>query len=348
MNLNEIYNQAVAKGAINEDPAQRKALMHFEDLRQQLAKPKYFFRPRQTIQGIYIWGSVGTGKTFLMDMFFKEAPVVEKKRFHFHQFMQQVDAQLRRLQGTKNPLQIIAADLAKEASLLCFDEFLVEDVADAMILAELLLALFAHKVVLVATSNTKPDDLYLKGLQRARFLPAIAAIKSHCQIVEIVEQRDYRLGRAIHIQTWLYPLNAETQSTMLKQFSHIEKNSQSNGTITIQNRTIPYILCGQKTIWFDFNVICNTPRSQLDYLEIAQRFTTIFVSNIPAFKEQDSIYIVMLRNFVDVMYDAGIRLIFAAETSLDQLYAPDLIASFQRTYSRLEEMQSEDYLARVK
>jgi len=258
-----------------------------------------------------------------------------------------VDAQLRRLQGTADPLIHIADAMAKTARVLCLDEFLVNDIADAMILGELLNALFERGVVIVSTSNMPPDDLYRNGIQRARFLPAIAAIKAHCEVLSLNEQRDYRLGRQINLETWLSPLNEQNNDTMRNQFVLLEKEPQTNGEIAIQTRDIPYIMMGMRSIWFDFKVICNVPRSQLDYLEIAKRFDTVFVSGIPALEERDTVYAILLIHFVDVMYDCGIRLVFSAAIPLEQLTIQGEVAqSFKRTISRLQEMQSSDYLLR--
>ncbi|AHE66095.1 putative ATPase [Legionella oakridgensis ATCC 33761 = DSM 21215] len=304
-------------------------------------------RTKKTLQGIYLYGPVGGGKTYLMDLFYQGVGIQQKSRFHFHHFMQQVDAQLRRLQGHKDPLRNIAANLAKSTRLLCLDEFFVHDIADAMILAELLQALFNHGVILVATSNTEPDNLYLNGLQRARFLPAIELIKSHCQVLALMENRDYRLGRALLEETYLYPLNDSTNQTLHRQFEAISSEVISEGKLTIQNRCIPFVKCSEHAVWFVFDVICNLPRSQLDYLEIAERFDTVFVSKIPRLTRDDTVRAILLMHFIDVMYDKGVRVIFSAEVPAEQLYTEGAIRhDFQRTLSRLEEMQSSDYLRR--
>ena len=305
------------------------------------------WRARKPLTGLYIYGPVGVGKTFIMDLFYDSVTTQAKKRFHFHHFMQQVDARLRALQGQKNPLQRIADEIAQSTRLLCFDEFMVDDVAYAMILAELMQALFRHGITLVATSNTRPDDLYLKGVQRARFLPAIAAIKTYCEVVSLGDKRDYRLGRMPEIDTWLMPLGPATDALFARQFERLAPDAQSDGTISIQNREIPYVKCKGAIIWFDFKVICNLPRSQLDYLEISNRFDTVFVSNVPVLGEKDTVFAIMLIHFVDVMYDRGIKLILSAAAPIDELYTSgEMSHSFRRTASRLQEMQSVDYLQR--
>jgi cell division protein ZapE len=240
---------------------------------------------KNVIKGLYVYGPVGVGKTYLVDLLYQYVEEKKKARFHFHHFMQQIDAQLRRLQGQKDPLRHIAKNIAQSVRLLCFDEFLVHDVAYAMILAELLKALHEQGVILVISSNTKPDDLYLNGAHRSRFLPAIAIIKNHCDVFFLNEDRDYRMGRKPLLEAYLYPLNALTAKSMEQQFTLLAQDIRTNGLINIQNRDIPYIQCDEKSVWFAFDVICNLPRSQLDYLEIADLFDNVFVSGIPCLTE---------------------------------------------------------------
>ncbi|WP_133128304.1 cell division protein ZapE [Legionella nagasakiensis] len=350
MTLIEQYNSALACGAITDDPVQRQMLEHFQRLVDELhaAKRSWFrYGKKKTWQGIYLYGPVGGGKTYLMDLFYQGVGIQQKSRFHFHHFMQQVDAQLRRLQGHQDPLRNIAANLAKSTRLLCLDEFFVHDIADAMILAELLQALFNHGVILVATSNTEPDNLYLNGLQRVRFLPAIELIKSHCQVLALPENRDYRLGRALLPETYLFPLNDLTNQKLHRQFDATSTKIVSEGKLTIQNRFIPFVKCSEHAVWFVFNVICNSPRSQLDYLEIAERFDVVFISEIPKLARDDTVRAILLIHFIDVMYDKGVRVIFSAAVPAEQLYTEGAVRhDFQRTLSRLEEMQSSDYLSR--
>ena len=350
MTLISHYDAAIASGDIQDDLRQRQVLLSMQRLAEELQMPKrswFHRRHKQQVLGLYIHGPVGVGKSYLMDLFYQQINERKKARFHFHHFMQQIDMQLRRLQGQKDPLWHIAADFSKRTRLLCFDEFLVHDVAYAMILAELLQAFFARGVILVATSNTCPDDLYLNGVQRARFLPAIALIKSHCEVISLGYKRDYRLGRERLVEAYLYPLGSATEERLTDQFDLLEQNSVSCGNLMVQNREIPFIKCGERAIWFDFKVICNLPRSQLDYLEIADRFDTIFVSDIPALTANDTVYAILLVHFVDVMYDRGIRLIISAATPLQQLYVQgEVLDSFKRTLSRLQEMQSADYARR--
>ncbi|KTD64694.1 cell division protein ZapE [Legionella spiritensis] len=350
MSIMAAYEAAITRGDIEDDVLQRPVITTMDNLAASLVKScksRFIWRRPQAVQGIYLYGPVGVGKTFLMDLFFEHVGVRQKIRFHFHHFMQQIDAQLRRLQGHKDPVQVIARGLTKTTRLLCFDEFLVHDVAHAMMLAELLKALFAHGITLVATSNICPDDLYLNGIHRARFLPAIALIKSRCDVMSLHNKRDYRLGRTPDLETFLFPLNETTRARFAGQFAQLVPQPELQGSLTVQNRKIPYVQCGERAIWFDFNVLCNLPRSQLDYLEIADRFDTVFVSDIPVLGERDTARVILLIHFIDVMYDRGIRLILSAAVSLPELYGGgEMSQSFKRTLSRLQEMQSEDYLRR--
>lgn len=350
MKLIDHYYGAVACADIQDDPAQREVLLEMQQVADRLANLKsswFRWARRKDISGMYIYGPVGVGKTFLVDMFYQYVAEPHKSRFHFHQFMQQVDAQLRRLQGTKNPLQHIAAKLAKTTRLLCFDEFLVYDVADAMILSDLLQAILAQGVVLIATSNTAPDNLYINGVHRERFLPAIDIIKQHCNVLPLAHPGDYRLGRVPLSNAYLTPLDKAAHQALTKQFSVLATHVMDKVDLMVQKRPIPCVKRGERVVWFDFNVICNLPRSQLDYLEIADRFDTVFVSDIPILTTNDTVRAILLIHFIDVMYDRGIRLIVSAAVPVKQLYVQgEKLKEFQRTLSRLEEMQSDDYLRR--
>ncbi len=348
MTLTDEYDAAIARGEIQDDPLQRGVLTSFQRVAESLNRPRHFWFRRlskETIQGLYLYGPVGGGKTFLMDLFYHHVQDRHKSRMHFHQFMQQVDGQLRRLQGHSDPLKVIAKNLAKKTRLLCLDEFLVQDIATAMILAELIKLMFAEGVVLVMTSNTAPDNLYLNGLQRVRFLPAIALIKQHCEVIDLTERRDYRLGRAPLETAYLYPLNEKNDAIMVSQFNTLVKGRADERILSVQGRDIPTIQCSELVAWFEFDVICQLPRSQLDYLEIAQRFHTIFVSHVPVLTAQDTVKALLLTHFIDVMYDSKVRVILSAAAPIDELYLEgEVYVAFQRTRSRLQEMQSIDYL----
>ncbi|BCA96756.1 cell division protein ZapE [Legionella antarctica] len=350
MTLVAQYEAAILRKDIGNDPLQREILEHMQRLADELKKPKpswFHWVKHNSIKGLYIYGPVGVGKTYLVDLFYQHVEEKQKARFHFHHFMQQIDTQLRRAQGQKDPLKQIAKDIAKSIRLLCFDEFLVHDVAYAMILAELLQALHAQGVILVISSNTKPDDLYLNGVQRVRFLPAIAVIKTNCEVLLLDENRDYRMGRQPLLDAYLYPLNEATKKTMKQQFLLLANGVREHGCITIQNRDIPFIRRDEKSIWFAFEVLCNLPRSQLDYLEIADKFDSVFVSDIPCLTENHTAQTIMFIHLIDVMYDRGINLIISAEVPLADLYVKgEMKDTFTRTLSRLIEMQSVDYLSR--
>lgn len=350
MNLAKLYEEAIAKGDINNDQQQRQVLSAMQRLCDDLENSQntwFQWIRKPQVKGIYLYGPVGVGKTYLMDLFYKNVQEERKGRFHFHHFMQQIDAQLRRRQGQKDPLRQIARDLDKTYRLLCFDEFLVNDVAYAMILAELFAALFAKGITLVITANTHPDDLYANGVQRKRFLPAIQLIKTHCEVLHLEHKKDYRLGRELLLQTYLQPLDAKTNKILAEQFAAIVTRPQEEGNLLIQNREVPFIKCGELAVWFDFKVICNLPRSHLDYLEIADRFDTIFVSNVPALTENDTVHVILLIHFIDVLYDRGIKLILSAAVPLPLLYVQgEMSQEFKRTLSRLQEMQAADYLRR--
>jgi cell division protein ZapE len=350
MSLIQQYEAAVAKGNIHHSLEQKNVVLALETITKKLHAKTWCFPWRKpSIQGLYVYGPVGVGKTYVLDLFYQNLPDAHKARFHFHHFMQMVDGELRRLQGQKNPLRHIARAITRTTRVLCLDEFLVHDVADAMILADLLQQLLLHDVILVATANLRPDDLYLDGVHRERFLPAIALIKQHCDVMVIEDEQDHRLGRAPELDAYLTPLNIYARETLEKQFKALAQVVTEQGAIMIQQREIDYVKMAETAIWFDFNVICNLPRSQLDYLEIAARFDTIFVSNIPVIAADDTTHAILLIHFVDVLYDRGVRLIISAEAPPEALYSKGpMRTSFQRTESRLKEMQSADYLVRHK
>ncbi|KGP62641.1 ATPase [Legionella norrlandica] len=350
MSLITYYEAAIRAGEINDESAQREILAHMQRLVEDLKKPEsswFRWKKKPPVSGLYIYGPVGVGKTYLVDLLYQYVEEENKARFHFHHFMQQIDSQLRRVQGKKNPLLYIAKEIAKSTRLLCFDEFLVHDVAYAMILAELLQALYKHGVVLVISSNTQPDDLYLNGVHRERFIPAIEIIKRNCEVLNLNLKRDYRLGRQPLLESYFYPLNEQTQEAMEKQFALTTQEEDRKGFITVQNRDIPYVKYGVRSIWFAFDVICNFPRSQLDYLEIADRFDNVFISGIHKLTENHTAQVIMFIHFIDIMYDRGIKVIVSADVSVEKLYTNgEMKETFKRTLSRLIEMQSVDYLSR--
>lgn len=349
MSLDKLYLDALQRGEIQDSLAQRQMLPHLQRIVDALSgQRKTWLRrgQKQSCKGIYLYGPVGVGKTYLVDLLYQALPIPYKKRVHFHQFMQQIDSSLRRLQGKKDPLRYIAADMAKSTRLLCLDEFMVHDIADAMILATLLDNLFAHDIVLLTTSNTKPDELYLNGLQRVRFLPAIELIKTHCDVLCLTDSRDYRRDREQDLETYFYPLNEATDAAIGKLFHKVAQEYQEGVALTIQGRSIRSVRLGREAVWFRFAELCTVPRSQLDYLEIAERFKTVFLSDIPVLEPDDMAKVILFMHFIDVMYDKGVKVIFSAAAPAEGLYPQGrLHKPFQRTISRLHEMQSQDYLA---
>lgn len=354
MTVTAKYQAKVLSQDIQDDPSQRQCLPVLDKLLEALKKQDHHSQYRwwgrwwkKNLKGVYIYGQVGVGKTFLLDLFYDAVDFPQKKRFHFHHFMQTIDAELRRLQGHKNPLKQIANELAASTRLLCFDEFMVEDVANAMILGELLPALLKKGIVLAATSNKLPEELYRDGLHRRRFMPAIAAIKSSCALISIGNQKDYRLGHRAEPNSYIFPLGEKAFTELERQFQAFAPSGSEGIKIHIQNREIACLQYAHRVVWFDFKVICNIPRSQLDYLEIAQRFDIVLVSDIPLLDEKNTVGAILLIHFIDVMYDAGVRIILSAEVPIEKLYlAGELSQEFKRTASRLQEMQSMDYLAR--
>jgi len=302
------------------------------------------------MRGLYLWGGVGRGKTFLVDEFFAELPVREKRREHFHRFMQDVHAGLRRHRNLPSPLGRVAADIAAKARLLCIDEFVVGDVADAMVLAALLEALFAGGVTLVATSNLAPSSLYRGGLQRDRFLPAIALIEKHCRVMELDAGVDYRLRRLEKAALWLGPGDADAESRLAAEFERIADGpGERDQRVQVEGRTIRARREAEDVVWFDFREICEGPRSAADYIEIARCYHTVFVGRVPimdaAMDDAARRFIAM----VDEFYDRGVKLfVSAAAAEPAALYAGERLAfEFRRTASRLTEMQSRKYLARA-
>lgn len=348
----EYYQEQILKKGICEDQEQLIVLKSFTRLFDEIIKEhkkrssylKYLTKP-SIVKGIYLWGGVGVGKTFLMDCFFHSLPFKQKLRLHFHHFMQRIHDMLAKHQGEVDPLQPIAEELSKEAMILCFDEFFVSDITDAMLLGRLFKALFSKGVTLVATSNIEPDKLYRYGLQRSQFLPAIALIKEKTEIIHIPSKQDYRLRHLQEAGVFYTPLDDASASKMQKTFDILTKNEPISITpLRLFGRDIHVIKKTKHVIWFDFNDICSIPRSQHDYLEIAKRYHTVFVSNIPVIKENAIDTIRLFVNLVDVFYDAGTKLIISAAESIPELYSRgNMILEYARTHSRLLEMQSISY-----
>lgn len=347
-----LYQQKLAANKMNLDTIQVEALEHFDGLYSRVVKSSdsliaRLFRPKNPVKGLYVWGGVGIGKTFLMDCFYEALPLEKKWRIHFHKFMDYVHEQLTVHQSKKNPLENVAKAIADRAQVLCFDEFFVKDVADAMVLRNLLTYMFDLNICLVATSNIAPNELYLNGLQRQNFLSAIALIEKNTNVVHLNSTQDYRTLHIKNAGVYYSPLGREAQLNMDKAFNSYSSKTVLSDEIVILGRSISVVKSSADVVWFDFKNICGVPRSQRDYLELSKKYKTVLVSNVFVISESQTDYITSFINMIDIFYDEGIKLIISAERPVDQLYTLRKLAfEFERTQSRLQEMQSEDYLFR--
>ena len=330
----ETYQQQVSHQALRSDAQQALAMQHFQRVYDELIKPKKWLTTKKIGKGLYVWGAVGRGKTYLMDLFYNHLPVA-KSRYHFHQFMHHIHAELAQLQGISNPIQRIAKRLRKEVKVICLDEFLVHEIGDAMILAQLLKALFAEGIVLVTTANTPPDELYANGLQRELFLPAITLIKQYLNIFHLDSAIDYRREHLINeVNELVCVMNPSQVQTLFDQLS--KKNKVSFQALMINGRMISHLGCTEQLVWFDFSSICAIPRSQLDYLVIAQRFSTILISDVKPIGEYEDNLARLFIHLIDIFYDANSQLILTSTLPIEDIYPKGrLSAEFERTKSRL-------------
>jgi cell division protein ZapE len=296
-------------------------------------------------RGVYLWGGVGRGKSFLMDAFFATVPLIRKTRVHFHEFMRGVHAELHELKGTAEPLDEVARRIARRHRLICFDEFHVSDIADAMILYRLLDRLFALNIGFVMTSNYAPEALYPDGLHRDRMLPAIDLLRQRLDVVEVDRGTDYRRQAMASIEAYLTPWGAEAESALAAAFERVAESDDDDPQLTIESRTIRARRRAGGVVWFDFAVLCGGPRSQNDYLELAARFHTVVLSNVPRMSAGQASEARRFTWLVDVLYDHRIKLLLSAEVPAAQLYVAGALSNeFARTVSRLQEMQSREYL----
>lgn len=350
------YEADLKRPDFHPDQAQRTAVEHLHHIYEQLVAPapkRRWFQRRAAqppIKGLYMWGGVGRGKTYLMDVFYEALPFAEKKRMHFHRFMRHIHGEMKARQGEKDPLVAIAKDFAKDTRVLCFDEFFVTDITDAMILAGLLETLFSEGVVLVATSNIEPDNLYYNGLQRARFLPAIALLKQHTTVLNVDGGTDYRLRLLEQAELYHTPLDHGAHAFLEERFNTLNsypERVQEGGSLMIENRPIEVVRMAPGIGWFEFLALCDGPRSQNDYIELASEFHTVLLANIPQMDARMNDQCRRFINLVDELYDRSVKLIATAEVPIEQLYADGRLAfEFERTQSRLLEMQSTEFLAR--
>jgi len=364
MNLSELnpnapgmlgaYATALEAKGFDADPAQMQAVERLETLYQALMsfktargnKIRRLISAPAVPRGVYFWGGVGRGKSFIMDCFFAAVPYKRKKRIHFHAFMHQIHAELRQHAGKADPLVPVAERIAKETRLLCFDEFHVSDIADAMILGRLLELLFEKGVIFVMTSNYPPDNLYPNGLQRMNFLPTIELLKQKMDVMPLDGGQDYRLRKLEVMPVYHVPHDDETQRAMAEYFAVAATMPGTAGSIEINGRKIQTVCQAPGVVWFDFFAICGDGRAQTDYLELVREYHTILVSNIPVLEVRHGAEARRFTWLVDVCYDHRVKLIISAATNPDDLYVEGPNAhEFFRTASRLTEMQSREYLA---
>jgi cell division protein ZapE len=355
------YAEHIRERGFREDAAQLAAVAQLDDLRTRLIEShatasftdqwltKLGVRKRRGPQrGVYLHGGVGRGKTWLMDLFFQSLPFPQKRRRHFHRFMHDVHDELKTLAQREAPLESVAEGIAREARVLCFDELFVTDIADAMMLGTLFEALFRRGVTLVATSNVPPRELYKGGLQRQRFIPAIELLEKHTRVVAVSGDTDYRLRQLTQAGTYLVSKVPDTQARLDALFTELADGDAGNtGTVEIEDRQIPVVRESDNVVWFEFSALCEGPRSQNDYIEIARDYQSVIVSNVPKFtpsREDPARRFIAL---VDELYDRNVNLVISAAAPPAELYKGERLAfEFQRTSSRLIEMQSEEYLAR--
>ena len=359
----EKYQQDLNRDDFQYDTAQENAVKHLQRLFEDLQhKPlpvtgfkKVFNRWKRVvaksepkaIQGIYFWGGVGRGKTYLVDTFYDCLPFTNKMRVHFHRFMHRVHQELKSLSGQSDPLKIIAKRFSQEACIICFDEFFVSDITDAMILGTLFEELFAHNVTLVATSNIIPDELYRNGLQRERFLPAIKLINQHCDVVNVDSGIDYRLRTLKQAEIYHFPLDVTADENLNKYFQQLSvEEGKKNKVIEINHRELSTIQESDGVVHFEFSQLCETARSQGDYMELSRLYHTVLVSNATQMNKDCDDAARRFIAMVDEFYERNVKLILSAQVAMESLYIDGgLTFEFKRCLSRLQEMQSHDYLA---
>ena len=354
MSVRSTYEAALKERGYTTDPAQQRAIDALERCatdwtnykqKRSNALKKMFVNP-EIPRGVYMYGGVGRGKSFLMDCFYNAVPIKRKTRLHFHEFMREVHRELRDLQGTVNPLDELGARMAKRYKLICFDEFHVADVTDAMILHRLLDALFKAGVGFVTTSNFHPDGLYPNGLHRDRILPAIELLKQKLEVLNVDNGTDYRQRTLTHIELYHCPLGEVADAAMQKTFGELAEAHDEDPVMHIESRQIRSIRRAGGVIWFDFRTLCGGPRSQNDYLEIATQFHTVLLSNVPQMAVRQASEARRFTWLVDVLYDRRVTLVMSAAVQPEQLYLEGPMShEFPRTVSRLTEMQSAEFLA---
>lgn len=351
----EAYEALLADRGFVADAAQMAAASRLQQLYSELltfkvargSTLKRLLAPPKPPKGVYFWGGVGRGKSFLMDCFYDSVPYRRKRRIHFHAFMQEIHRELDTFKGEPDPMLKVADRIAKSVRLLCFDEFHVSDIADAMILGRLLDGLYDRGVILVMTSNYPPDRLYPNGLQRENFLPTIELLKQQMDVIEVEAGIDYRLRALEQVEIYHHPADAAAEAKMREYFRTVAgEEGKKGGHIEVLGREIATLRRSPGVIWFDFKTLCGGPRSQNDYLEIARNYHTVLLSQIPRMTQHQASEARRFTWLVDVFYDAKVKLIATAECPPEELYTQGTQASeFFRTVSRLTEMHSREYLA---
>ena len=348
MKPSELYLNLIDDGQLSFDKEQAKLLEKFDHLNESLTKRSKSWFGQKKIKGLYIRGEVGRGKTQMMDIFFETLNIQEKKRVHFHRFMKILHDDLDKISAQKDPLKKVAKEISKKTKVLCFDEFYVEDIGDAMLLGRFINELFENKVTLITTSNTHPDNLYRDGLHRSRFLPAIKSIKENCEIYELNSAQDYRLRTLEQLEIFIIGKGNQGIKELESNFTELTNGEFQDGQkIKILGREINTIKLAQGSLWVSFKEICEGPRSAKDYIEVCSEFHTLFVSNVPIMKGSNDDSARRFIALVDECYERNVNLILSMETELERIYSGErLLEPFKRTISRLEEMRSKEYLSR--
>ena len=359
----DCYLSDVKSGEVEHDASQLVAVRHLQSIFDNLCKSpdrkslnilsKVPFLKGSTwkpVAGLYLWGSVGRGKTYVVDSFYQCLPFSNKTRLHFHSFMEQTHEKLHSVKNETDPLAIVAAQWARKMRVLCLDEFHVSDIADAMILANLFAGLFKNGVTIIGTSNQAPDMLYAGGLQRARFLPAIDLIEQKCKVINVDGGTDYRLRALEKAPLYCYPLNEQSAADIADIFHRlvpVEGEIKTDVNLEVEGRSIPVIKLSEDIVWFNFASVCEGPRSQNDYIDIACEFHAVIISDVPVMGAANDDAARRFVNLVDEFYDRNVKLAISAAEPLQTLYSGGRLSfEFERTQSRLLEMQSHEYLAR--
>ncbi|WP_312209423.1 cell division protein ZapE [Acinetobacter variabilis] len=349
----ERYAHALSSGQFMPDDAQAMAVHELnrtwlELIQRFKASKKAFrrFRRQTSPKGVYMWGGVGRGKTWLMDQFYESIPFRRKTRMHFHHFMQHVHRELNKLSGQRNPLDLVADQIYKDAVVICFDEFFVSNVTDAMILSDLFQKLFERGITLVATSNIAPDGLYKNGIHRDRFLPTIEMVKKNCVILNVDAGVDYRLRVLKQAQLFKYPLTHDNKNWLAHRYTALtQTQTSSQEPIIINNRIVETVAHTEDVLWCEFSELCLKPRSPADFIEIANIYNTVLVSNVPHLTDFLNDATRRFIYLVDEFYDRGVKLLLTSEDNIVDLYKGERLAfEIERTRSRLLEMQSDEYL----